>query len=148
MMVNLAKAFLIIALMGQFILTPAMAMPNALLTLLHGQHEMTAMSMGDNSRSEALAFSMVDESVMAKSHGDEPCMHLTADSKLLSMIDCQAVCDALGSGNCMAHCASTLGSLIEPNLLVISIDLGGAIDSASWSLQTAELVQTSPPPIS
>ena len=146
MIVNLAKALLIIALMGQFILTPAMAMPSALLTLLHGQHEMTAMSVGDNSRSGAQ--SMVDEAMMAMSHGDEPCMHLTADSKLLSMIDCQAVCDALGSGNCMAHCASTLGSLFEPNLLVISIDLGGTIDSASWSLQTADLVQTSPPPIS
>ncbi|ASJ98223.1 MULTISPECIES: hypothetical protein [Shewanella] len=133
----LGKLVLIIALLGQFILTPAMAMPSALVATMHsgqmsGHMQMTQTEMPSQ-----------NELGRVMSHQGEPCQM----SGVSQLVDCEALCAAIGPGDCVSHCASILGALDAsvPSLAVP--DHSGPIVTSAWSLQTAELTPLSPPPI-
>ncbi|QDF76811.1 MULTISPECIES: hypothetical protein [Shewanella] len=133
----LGKLVLIIALLGQFILTPAMAMPSALVATMHsgqmsGHMQMTQTEMPSQ-----------NELGRVMSHQGEPCQM----SGVSELVDCEALCAAIGPGDCVSHCASILGALDAsvPSLAVP--DHSGPIVTSAWSLQTAELTPLSPPPI-
>ncbi|MCL1042640.1 hypothetical protein L2712_13420 [Shewanella marisflavi] len=133
----LGKLVLIIALLGQFILTPAMAMPSALVATMHsgqmsGHMQMTQTEMPSQ-----------NELGRVMSHQGEPCQM----SGVSQLVDCEALCAAIGPGDCVSHCTSILGALDAsvPSLAVP--DHSGPIVTSAWSLQTAELTPLSPPPI-
>ncbi|MFV7784146.1 hypothetical protein ACNPKB_03985 [Shewanella marisflavi] len=133
----LGKLVLIIALLGQFILTPAMAMPSALVATMYsgqmsGHMQMTQTEMPSQ-----------NELGRVMSHQGEPCQ-MSAVSQL---VDCEALCATIGPGDCVSHCASILGAL-EASVPSLAVpDHSGPIVTSAWSLQTAELTPLSPPPI-
>ncbi|QYK12649.1 hypothetical protein K0I63_18300 [Shewanella rhizosphaerae] len=145
------KFVLIIALLGQFILTPAMAMPSALMSLMHGGHMEMALDQGDmrlahNMNPEMAPSTQASakyETGMQMSHQGEPCK-MSGDN---SLVDCEALCAAMGPGDCMTHCASTLGNLSAAVPSLTIQPLSGPIVISGWSLQTADLTPLSPPPI-
>ncbi|QYK01685.1 hypothetical protein [Shewanella psychrotolerans] len=133
----LGKLVLIIALLGQFILTPAMAMPSALVATMHSGHMSGHMQMTQTEMPSQ------NELVSVMSHQGEPCQM----SGVSQLVDCEAMCAAIGPGDCVSHCASILGALDAsvPSLAVQNHS--GPIVTSAWSLQTAELTPLSPPPI-
>ncbi|WP_144201602.1 hypothetical protein [Shewanella sp. KCT] len=158
----LGKFVLIIALLGQFILTPAMAMPSALMSLMHGGLMEMALDQGDmrdmrlaqkmnpemapstHAVTQALTqASAKHETGMQMSHQGKPCK-MSGDG---SLVDCEALCAAMGPGDCMTHCASTLGNLSAAVPSLTIQPLSGPIVISGWSLQTADLTPLSPPPI-
>ena len=152
-----AKVILIIILTGQFILTPAMGMPSALLSLLHSQQNMVEVLAGseavtisqattDYSSMDTTADAMMKDQMMY--HGSSPCSMSHGDSKLLAELDCQSLCDTVGNGHCLSHGVSTSAVLHQPLLLPPLMDQSAAIINYTWSVQTAELTPLSPPPIS
>ncbi|QYJ85911.1 hypothetical protein K0I73_17375 [Shewanella mesophila] len=153
----LTKVILIIILTGQFILTPAMGMPSALLSLLHSQQNMNELLVKPEPVIMSLAtinYSSRDTTtaVMAKgkmmSHGSSPCTMSHGGTKLLAGLDCQSLCDIVGNGHCISHGGSTLAALHQLIPLMPLIDQSAAIAGYMWSVQTAELAPLSPPPIS
>ncbi|MCG9713855.1 hypothetical protein L1D29_13615 [Shewanella insulae] len=140
----LGKFVLIIALLGQFILTPAMAMPSALMSLMHGgQMEMALDKHMDMSLDVAQASHGAVSGQMPMSHQGEPCKMSTGSE----LVDCEALCAAMGPGDCMTHCASILGNLSAAVPSLTIHPLSGPIVISAWSLQTADLTPLSPPPI-
>lgn len=148
---------LIFILTGQFILTPALGMPSALLSLLHNPQSMTealveseAMSMS----SAVIIFSSLDTPADAMVHGKvmpqgaSRCTMSHDSSKLLAKLDCQSLCDTVGNGHCISHGGSTLAALHQLIPLMPLIDQSAAIAGYMWSVQTAESAPLSPPPIS
>lgn len=134
----LGKLFLIMALLVQFILTPAMAMPSALMSLMHGDN----MEMTQEMRSSMPLTSKLDASLQM-SHQGKPCK-MAGGNKL---VDCEALCEAMGAGDCLTHCASTLGNLSASVPFLAIQPLSGPIVTAAWSLQSVDLTPLSPPPI-
>ncbi len=138
-----AKALLIITLVGQFILTPAMGMPNALLSMLHsGQSEMsmemTAMdSVSTSSDMENMMFHMNSSCSMAGSH-----------SGLLSQLDCQSLCDIVGGGHCAAYNGSIPAIVELPSFEALKLLASETIPLSAWSVKTAEPTSLYQPPIS
>ncbi len=139
-----AKVLLILILVGQFILAPAMGMPSALLSMLHNDTQQ--MSMENMTTMD----SVVEQSGMndMMSHKGKPCSMAGHDSGVLSKLDCQSLCDIVGGGHCAAHGAS-LPVIVElPSLEVAKLTLSGTIPSSTWSVKTAEPTSLYQPPIS
>ncbi|MFV7770089.1 hypothetical protein [Shewanella marisflavi] len=141
----LGKLVLIIALLGQFILTPAMAMPSALVATMPSALVATMHSGQMSGHMQMTQTEMPSQNELGRvmSHQGEPCQM----SGVSQLVDCEALCAAIGPGDCVSHCASILGALDAsvPSLAVP--DHSGPIVTSAWSLQTAELTPLSPPPI-
>ncbi|MCE9680615.1 hypothetical protein LZP69_15795 [Shewanella sp. AS1] len=95
------KVLFILILTGQFILTPAMGMPIALLSLLHNDSQismtMPAMDAGmDTMRHEGALCSMTHQ-----------------DVGTLAKLDCQSLCDSVGGGHCVAHFGSVCSGQLK-----------------------------------
>ncbi|CAM4156778.1 hypothetical protein [Shewanella aquimarina] len=137
------KFVLIIALLGQFILTPAMAMPSALMSMMKGDHMAMAQNMSQVMSQEMTQVTQAVKAGMQMSHQGQVCK-MSGDN---SLVDCEALCAAMGPGDCMTHCASTLGNLSASVPSLAFQPVSGLIVTTGWSLQTADLTPLSPPPI-
>ncbi|GIU40163.1 hypothetical protein TUM4438_00710 [Shewanella sairae] len=132
---QLAYLAFLVALVSQFILSPAMAMPKYLSASSHPliqqdtvtplPQQLTSINQSDN-------------------HQD--CVPQAVQLSQLK-IDCDAVCEQLAAGNCVSHCASAPG-IVDHSQLAISIQSSSnSIQANFWSLQTVELSSKNPPPI-
>ncbi|WP_227993173.1 hypothetical protein [Shewanella sp. YLB-07] len=164
-MKQITHLVLIISLVGQFMLTPVMAMPRFLHAFTHAHmSEMDSsnipmkMSMGQALQSSTIEsqvtyFSDSDtgsKAEMVMTHGEKECDMMvasmsTSDSDIL--IDCDALCEMMGAGGCISHCASASGILIQAQFSLSSPESSGKVQTLSWSTQTADLATFNPPPI-
>ncbi|AQS35501.1 hypothetical protein Sps_00281 [Shewanella psychrophila] len=165
MLKQITHLVLIISLVGQFLLTPVMAMPRFLHAFTHSHMaEMGSsdasmkMSMGQVQQSSTLTSKFTSPSdsdtgskaEMIMKHGEKECDMMvanltTSDSDIL--IDCDALCEMMGSGGCISHCASASGILIQAQFSLSSPESNGKVQTLSWSAQTSDLATFNPPPI-
>jgi|GEM_PF-6338578 len=154
---QLAHLVLIISLVGQFLLTPAMAMPSLLHAFSHAQMALTSDSelmpaetmpiVTDQTQSnDSPTRSHATKNTMT--HGQQDCdMAMSGlNNNDGPTIDCNALCEMMGAGNCASHCASATGILTQPQISLISPKTSGRVQSGSWSTLTAELSSSNPPP--
>ena len=130
-----------IALVGQFILSPAMAMPKYLHASSHAAQHIEPQA----SHSQILLTDSLAPSLSADTQ-----MNCDSEMPDLSVvkIDCDALCDILGAGNCVSHCVSAPGIIEQHQLSPLSPNSTASVQTSFWSLQTVELSSGNPPPIS
>ncbi|WP_076413393.1 hypothetical protein [Shewanella sp. UCD-KL12] len=155
---QLAHLVLIISLVGQFMLTPAMAMPSFLHAFTHAQ--MSQMDHGDNAMKTlepALqqsptpnAIESISDTDIVMQHGEKDCdmvvSNMSANNSDI-LIDCDALCEMMGAGDCISHCASATGILLQAQFDISSPESDGKVQTLSWSTQTIDPVHPNPPPI-
>ncbi|MCG9731619.1 hypothetical protein L1D44_17635 [Shewanella sp. Isolate13] len=131
-----------IALIGQFILSPAMAMPKFLHASSHASQHIE--SQVSQTQSEALDANTLTASFLADSQ-------MNCASKMpnlnLDNIDCDALCKMLGANDCASSSVSAPGIVEQAQLMLIAQSSMASLQTAFWSLQTAELSSLNPPPI-
>ncbi|MCL1138141.1 hypothetical protein [Shewanella pneumatophori] len=149
-----------IALLGQFILAPAMAMPKYLSASSHTHTQQDTATP----KSRLIPAEIIQAHGLSLSHtanDDLEMLQLASinpsdnnpdcDPQAVQLsqltIDCDKVCEQLAAGNCISHCASAPG-IIDHSQLAISIQSSSkSIQANFWSLQTVELASKNPPPI-
>ena len=165
MLKQITHLVLIISLVGQFMLTPVMAMPRFLHAFTHAHmsemdNSNTSMKMSMGQAPQSSTFnsqvtyssdaSSTQKNEMGMKHGEKECdmviANMTAsDGNLL--IDCDALCEMMGAGECISHCANASGILIQAPLSPSSPESSDKVHTLSWSTQTAEPATFNPPPI-
>ena len=123
---------LLISLLGQFLLTPAMALPDMLHTLSQ-QH-----SISSAPRSTLLStVSNVSDVYDFKSN--------IATNNIT--FDCEALCQELASGQCTTHGGCSVG--LHNDVIVVSQNSlqRERIIAPTWSIKTVTLHIVNPPPI-
>lgn len=152
---QLAHLVLIISLVGQFLLSPAMAMPSLLHAFSHSQMSllsdselMPTVAMPVVTNQTQSNNSLPADADQAMTHGQQDCdMTMSGLSNNDGpAIDCDALCEMMGAGNCASHCTSATGILTQPQISLISPETSGRVQSGSWSTQTVELSSSNPPP--
>lgn len=156
---QLAHLVLIISLVGQFLLTPAMAMPS----LLHAFSHTKMMTLDNHSDEMMVQLStpqqsaavnqvlLLSRSSIDTSSSEQSCdmmmsnMQMSDDSGVV--IDCDALCEMMSAGDCVSHCASATGILIQAQFSHSLPESSTAIQTSSWSKQTAESTPFTPPPM-
>lgn len=145
---QLAHLVLIISLVGQFLLTPAMAMPSLLHAFSHTQ--MSSMLHSDEPPVAIPSDNLTTPHDIEKAmtHGQQDCDMAMSGLKVNDSptIDCDALCEMMGAGDCVSHCASATGILTQPQINLISQVSSDRVQSGSWSTQTVELSSSNPPP--
>ncbi|ABV89011.1 hypothetical protein [Shewanella pealeana] len=135
---------LLISLLGQFLLTPAMALPDQLHQLEgHLPQSIVLSDIEANFVKNELAQNDVSATNKASS-----LFSLVAEiGEQVSASLCEASCQMLASGHCTSHssCAPGLGPMCVLSLKQ-NISRGG-IDGPSWSVKTVKLHIVTPPPI-
>lgn len=152
---QLAHLVLIISLVGQFLLTPAMAMPSLLHAYSHAH--MKAMEHDSDVSTEMLATQLQSEllsqqtfSLTNSPDSEQSCstmVNIKKPSNLDISIDCDALCEMMGVGECVSHCANATGILIQANFELLIPESSASIQTGFWSTQTAEPAPFNPPPI-
>ncbi len=156
---QLAHLVLIISLVGQFLLTPAMAMPSLLhafshtqmVTMEHHSSEMTVLL--STPQQSALLDQMPPQSSTSLdiSSSEQNCGMMMPTMQMSDnagvVIDCDALYEMMGSGECASHCASATGILIQAKFALALPESSAPIQTGSWSKQTAEPAPFTPPPI-
>ena len=161
MLKQITHLVLIISLVGQFLLTPVMAMPRFLHPLTHISDidtSNTSMKMSKGQVSQSSTFkspvsyysvaSNSQKSEMTMKHGEKECDMvlaniMTRDGNVL--IDCDVLCEMMGAEGCVSHYAS--GILIQAPLAPSAPGSSDKVQTLSWSTQTAEPATFNPPPI-
>ncbi|MEC4727937.1 hypothetical protein HWQ46_20590 [Shewanella sp. D64] len=156
---QLTYLVLIISLVGQLLLTPAMAMPSLLHAFSHVQ-----MMTVDNHSSEMIKLlstphqstllvpvSSHSNTTVESIHNQQSCGMIISNIPMPAdvgiTIDCDALCEMMGSGDCVSHCANATGILIQAQFALVLPESSAAIQTRSWSTQTAEPVPFTPPPM-
>lgn len=156
---QLAHLVLIISLVGQFLLTPAMAMPSLLHAFSHTQmvtmdhHSGEMATLLSTPQQSALLDQMLPQSNTSTdiSSSEQSCdmmmsnMQMSDDAGLV--IDCDALCEMMSAGECASHCASATGILIQAKFALSLPESSAPIQTGSWSKQTTEPAPFTPPPI-
>lgn len=135
-----AHLALLISLVGQFLLSPAMAMPKFLHASSHAQHDIQ----------QALSNTPVQPDLLssaAQVNQDSTHCGNSSPSINTSMVDCDALCEMLGAGDCVSHCISTPAIMEQVQLKLAAQEAGQSLQTVFWSLQTAEQSLVNPPPI-
>ncbi|BAJ00182.1 hypothetical protein [Shewanella violacea] len=167
MLKQMTHLVLIITLVGQFLLTPVMAMPRFLHALTHAH--MSEMDSSDTRMKMSMAQAQAQQSSrvtsqvtyssdldtsskveMAMHHGEKECATLVANMMANNgdiLIDCDALCEMMAAGGCISHCASPSGILIHPQFSLLIPESNGKVHTLSWSTQTVDLATFNPPPI-
>ena len=138
---QIAYLVFFIALVGQFILSPAMAMPKYLHASSHAAQHLEPQA----SQAQTLLASS-----LASSYSTDTQMNCDSEMASLSLVkvDCDALCEILGAGNCVSHCVSAPGIIEQHQLRLVTSNSTASIQTSFWSLQTVELSSGNPPPIS
>lgn len=136
---QLAYLAFLVALVSQFILSPAMAMPKFLQTIAHGSVVTTL---------ETTPFKQQLITHTALSHLTQETDDCTTKAPShLSQADCDPLCEMITTGDCAYHCVSAPGIIDQSQLILVSQNSIASLQTASWSLQTVELSTKNPPPI-
>ncbi|AQS40347.1 hypothetical protein Sps_05278 [Shewanella psychrophila] len=125
---QIVHLLLFIALVGQNLLSPAMAMPEFLHSV---SHESALLQIGSASTS-------IPETNISTG----------SDFPQDVMVQCDLPCIILASGHCVTHCVSMTGMFIQSSLDLILATSSEQIPNRLWSIQTADTSQVYRPPIS
>ncbi|MCL1056569.1 hypothetical protein L2729_01005 [Shewanella gelidimarina] len=139
---RIAYLALLISLVGQFLLSPAMAMPKFLHASSHASQHVQQIELTQ------LPINPVLISSIAVTHQDTTSCGSTMLSINTSMLDCDALCEILGMGDCVSHCVSIPAIIEQDQLNLSSQQAGQSLQTVFWSPQTAEQSSANPPPIS
>lgn len=131
---------LLISLVGQFLLTPAMAMPKYLHASSHTSQHVQQVELTSLPINPAL----VSEISIHQDAGNCGSAMLSANS---SPLDCDALCQILGAGDCLSHCISSPAIMEQDLLSLFPQQAGQSLQTLFWSPQTAEKSSVNPPPI-
>lgn len=131
---------LLISLVGQFLLSPAMAMPKFLHASSHAQQNIQ-QPLSITPAQPVLLSSTVQVNQDSTHCGN------SSPSINTSMVDCDALCEMLGAGDCVSHCISTPAIIEQTQLCLTPLKTGQSLQTVFWSPQTAELSLVNPPPI-
>lgn len=136
---QLIRGLLIIALVGQALLTPAMAMPSFLHAASH-QHSELAEPLPDDVWSPQGGVTELSQT--NSKHCDTPNAHAK-----VPQIDCDALCEMLSSGNCLTHCASASAMLLHNPMSLAQPSSHYPLVLYIWYAETAYLAPIHRPPI-
>ena len=123
---------LFISLLGQFLLTPAMAMPDMLYSLSQ-QHSQGAVQ----SNISRVSHSSIDSLYAQQSD-------FVANN---GSFDCEALCQELASGHCKTHGGCSVGLHNDAIFVSPNSRLHARIIAPTWSIKTVTLHIVNPPPI-
>ncbi|QQX80604.1 hypothetical protein JK628_01595 [Shewanella sp. KX20019] len=138
---RIAYLALLISLVGQFLLSPAMAMPK----FLHASSKVSLHAQQIEQASLPLERLLI--SSMGGSNQETSNCGSSMPSINTSMVDCDALCEILGAGDCVSHCISTPAIMEQVQLNLTAQQAGQSLQTAFWSPQTAEQASINPPPI-
>lgn len=132
---------LLISLVGQFLLSPAMAMPKFLHASSHAQQEV---------KQQITKQPMAAMRFGAKEHHRQDSANCDNSLATLNtaMVDCDTLCEILGAGGCVAHCLYTPAIIEQSQLNLTPPAVGQSLQTVFWAPQTAEQSLINPPPIS
>ncbi|MEZ9819708.1 hypothetical protein AB4238_03630 [Shewanella sp. 10N.286.45.A1] len=131
---------LLISLVGQFLLSPAMAMPKFLHASSHAQQDIQ----------QPLSMTPVQPVLLSSAvlaNQDSTHCGNSSPSINTSMVDCDALCEMLGAGDCVSHCISTPAIIEQTQIYLTPLTAGQSLQTVFWSPQTAEQSLVNPPPI-
>ncbi|ABZ78327.1 conserved hypothetical protein [Shewanella halifaxensis HAW-EB4] len=145
---------LLFSLLGQFLLTPAMALPDQLHRLgqVHLQEPLqqsaillnSELSIADSSGSVTDASATQIDSSLFSNH----LFSLVAEfGEQVSASLCEASCQMLSSGHCTTHSQCTAGLDSNISLLLNQDITTDKIESPAWSVKSALLQIVMKPPI-
>lgn len=155
MLKRLTHLFLVISLLGQFLLTPAMALPDLLHTVSQNQIG-TSVPSSSSYSSPSIYSNMIDSETadsetaylqIAQSQQHKPGKSVQlAEFEPSFVLDCELFCQEVASGHCISHgsCAPGLHSFVS---LALQINLESKkIVEPTWSVKTTILHIVNPPP--
>ena len=128
---------LFIALVGQNLLSPAMAMPD----FLHSMSHKSVLLQEANSQQR-------DESRQTVSTSIPDTKTSASPDHLQGLVQCDLACIILASGHCVTHCASMTGIFSQSCFDLIPTTSSERVPNRLWSIQTADAAQVYRPPIS
>ncbi|QDO82270.1 hypothetical protein FM037_02220 [Shewanella psychropiezotolerans] len=128
---------LFIALVGQNLLSPAMAMPDFLHSM---SHKSALLQEAGSQQKDEVRQTVATSTLEAKTS--------TSPDLPQSVVQCDLACIILASGHCVTHCASMTGIFIQSSLDLIASTSSERIPNRLWSIQTADAAQVYRPPIS
>ncbi|MDR8522216.1 hypothetical protein [Shewanella fidelis] len=148
---QLAHWVLFISLLGQFLLSPAMALPDQLHRLephflqqleLHLQQPMLSLA----AEADFTATPVLINDVSGVNSDASLFSLMLEISEQIGQRLCEASCQILSSGHCTSHSSCVLG-LAAMAILFLKQDIGQSlIDGPSWSIKTVKLHVVTPPP--
>ncbi|MCG9730235.1 hypothetical protein L1D44_10275 [Shewanella sp. Isolate13] len=148
---------LLFSLLGQFLLTPAMALPDQLhqfgQSYLQEFEQHLQQSAVQLNSEPSITDSRVSPNDASYTHIDpslfsDNLFNLVADfGEQVNALLCEASCQMLSSGHCTNHSSCAPG-LASPCVLSLKQNIGQEqIDGPSWSVKTFKLHVVTPPPI-
>lgn len=135
-----AHLALLISLVGQFLLSPAMAMPKFLHASSHAQQDIQ----------QPLSMTPVQPVLLSSAvQANQDATHCGNSSPSIntSMVDCDALCEMLGAGDCVSQCVSTAAIIEQMQFSITSPAVIQSLQTVFWSPQTADQSLVNPPPI-
>ncbi|PKG58439.1 hypothetical protein CXF83_20690 [Shewanella sp. Choline-02u-19] len=143
MIKGLTHWVLLISLVGQFLLSPAMALPDILHTLDKSDIQIQQRLADTGKTSLLINFSNIASSIETQygEHG------FLSDSRYIYGANCDDVCQVLASGHCTTHAHCPIGLHLFTDLFPIQDKLEGKISESPWPIKTVTLHIVNPPPI-
>ncbi|MGS0681480.1 hypothetical protein ACVBIL_09990 [Shewanella sp. 125m-7] len=133
-----------ISLVGQFLLSPAMAMPK----FLHASSHITQQQLETKSILQSPALALL-EAQLSSEH--QTGATINCDSKMpnvnFAKVDCDALCEMLGASDCVSSSVSAPGIVEQEQLMLTAQSSMASLQTRFWSLQTVDLSSVNPPPI-
>ncbi|WP_299790521.1 hypothetical protein [uncultured Shewanella sp.] len=124
MIQRIVQVVLLITLIGQSLLSPALATHDLMHSLSPVVEEAQPISFGTSS--DAVGSSTPSN---------------------ISVFNCADACTMLASGHCVSHCVSMTGIFIEPSLTKYRPTRSPQNSAALWSAQTTDPLPINRPPI-
>ncbi|WP_185826745.1 hypothetical protein [Shewanella canadensis] len=150
MIQRIVQILLLITLVGQNFLSPALATHDLLHTINTTGEEVrlspsAISSVSSFDSSTALAPSSLDpNSTYSKPVNPSALSQILAD---FSAFKCAEACTMLASGHCVSHCVSLTGIFIEPSLTKYRPGRSPQNHVTLWSAQTTDSLSINRPPI-
>ncbi|MCL1051634.1 hypothetical protein L2755_18650 [Shewanella abyssi] len=138
---RIAYLALLISLVGQFLLSPAMAMPKFLHASSHASQHIQQIEQASLPLEQVLISSMGTSNQETSSCGS------SMPSINASTVDCDALCEILAAGDCVSHYISTPAIIEQEQFNLAVQQTAQSLQTAFWSPQTAEQASINPPPI-
>ncbi|MCL1057190.1 hypothetical protein L2729_04180 [Shewanella gelidimarina] len=143
MIKGLTHWVLLISLVGQFLLSPAMALPDMLHTLDKSDIQIQQRLTDTGKTSLQIDLSSTASSIETQ-YGEHGYL---SDSRYIYGANCDDVCQVLASGHCTTHGHCPIGLHLFTDLFPIQDKLEGKIYESSWPIKTVTLHIVNPPPI-
>lgn len=151
---RIVQVLLLITLVGQNFLSPALATHDMMHTLKNIAGETILISLAASSDTLELSTALNQDSLNSnlldlnlldlKSVNQRALNPSLAD---FSAFNCADACTMLASGHCVSHCVSMTGIFIEPSLTKYRPGRSPQNNVTLWSAQTSDALPINRPPI-